>query len=52
MNLVVSNAKEIHTIVTKETETAVASSRNEVRDFEILFVRGDTVTLISPMVRT
>lgn len=50
--MVISNAKEVRTIMEESEEGKEPTIHKEVREFEMLFVRGDTVTLISPMVKT
>lgn len=38
--------------VEENVETGEKNETNITRDFELLYLRGDTVTLISPMVKT
>ena len=52
LNMVLSNAKETLIKVDENPETGEKNETNITRDFELLYLRGDTVTLISPMVKT
>ena len=50
--MVVSNAKETQTIITVDPETKSEVKKSVIRNFEALYLRGDAVILISPLVRT
>ena len=50
--MVISNAKEIHYVTTIDPETNEKKSQAFTRDIEVLYMRGDGVILVSPLVRT
>ena len=50
--MVLSNVKEILYITSVDPETNEEKKQAVTRDIEVLFMRGDLVVLVSPLVRT
>lgn len=49
--MVISNAKETKYILVTDPETNEVTKTSETREFEILFLRGDLIVVVSPLVR-
>ena len=47
-----SNAKEIQTITEVDPDSGIEKKIQVSRAFEVLYVRGDSIILLSPLVRT
>ncbi len=52
LNMVLSDAEETLTTLELDNETQEELIKTTVRKMDMLFVRGDTVILVSPPVRT
>jgi len=52
MNLVLGEVVEKVSTIEVDSDTMVESCKTEERTFDLLFIRGDTVILLCPPVRT
>ena len=50
--MVLANAKEIQEVVVMDSETNDIRKETISREFEVMYMRGDLVILISPLIRT
>ena len=50
--MVLANAKEIQEVVVMDSETNDIRKETISREFEVLYMRGALVILISPLIRT
>ena len=52
MNMVIANAKEVQYAISVDPETNEIKKSAISREFEMLYMRGDLVVVVSPLVRT
>lgn len=52
INLVLGDVEETYTSTETDPETGENITKSSTRSMEMLFVRGDTIILVSPPVRT
>ncbi|KNB46821.1 hypothetical protein JH06_0020 [Blastocystis sp. subtype 4] len=52
LNMVIANAKEVQYAISVDPETNEIKKSAISREFEMLYMRGDLVVVVSPLVRT